>query len=856
MAELLYRLAKFSARRALWVLAAWLLLVLTAGSLALTSGAKLSTAVALDGIPSQQLIEDLQVNFAEAGRGSGQIVFHKPDGSGFTEAERAKLAETFAAAAEMPGVDDAVDPFTAAQALADQIAQLEDGRAQLTDGRAQLVAAEAEIEAGFAALTEAEAPLLAQREQLVAGIDQLQTAGLPAAELEMGLAQLDAGLAQIAQQREALEAGLAEVEANRATLDELEPALANGERLLATANGFSTISADGNTALGTVFFNDSLANLETPIAEAVVDAIRAGTPESVQVEFPQELVFSLDGLVGAAEIIGLIAAIIVLLVMLRTVLGAALPVISAITGVAVSASIVFALASQIEMNSVTPVLGVMLGLAVGIDYSLFILNRHRRQLRGGMPISESIGIAAGTSGNAVVFAGFTVIIALLALNLTGIGFLGLMGTMGAGAIVIAVLAALTLLPAALGLSGLRILSKRERTALAALAPATTLDEMHEAQQPKNSLKPVLANRHPWLTMLGVGLVLGIAAIPAASLRLGLPDGGSEPSYSTQFKAYQLNTEAFGAGTNGRIITIVTLDEPLAEAEELGLQADVAEELFALDGVNVVLPSGVSDSRTQLMFLVIPETGPASEETQQLVYDIRDLSPKFASDFGGSVEVTGLAPINIDTSQQLGAALPVYLATVIVLSFLLLTLVFRSLVVPFIATAGFLLTVFATLGAVVAVYQWGWLGEVFDVAQPGPILSFVPTILIGVLFGLAMDYQLFLVSGMREAYAQGKPPQDAINFGVHLGRAVVIAAAIIMITVFGGFAFSHITMVRPMGFGLAIGVLIDAFLVRLLLMPALMTVLGKHAWWLPKWLDRLLPDVDVEGAKLERRHSLV
>jgi RND superfamily putative drug exporter len=210
--------------------------------------------------------------------------------------------------------------------------------------------------------------------------------------------------------------------------------------------------------------------------------------------------------------------------------------------------------------------------------------------------------------------------------------------------------------------------------------------------------------------------------------------------------------------------------------------------------------------------------------------------------------------NIDISDKLAAALPLYLGTVLILSLFLLILVFRSILVPLLATAGFLLTVFATFGAVVAVYQWGWLGFLFGVHDPGPILNFLPTILIGILFGLAMDYQLFLASGIREAYVHGKSPKDAINYGIHLSRAVVVAAALIMVTVFGGFAFNHLTLVRPIGFGLAIGVLIDAFLVRLILVPAIMTILGKSAWWMPKWLDKLLPNVDVEGSSLEHKRA--
>ncbi|MDP5025801.1 MAG: MMPL family transporter, partial [Aquiluna sp.] len=245
------------------------------------------------------------------------------------------------------------------------------------------------------------------------------------------------------------------------------------------------------------------------------------------------------------------------------------------------------------------------------------------------------------------------------------------------------------------------------------------------------------------------------------------------------------------------------------------------------------------------------TGPATEDTEQLVFDIRGLEEEIRGEFDAQLGVTGITATNIDISDKLAEALPLYLGTVLLLSLILLILVFRSILVPLLASAGFLLTVFATFGAVVAVYQWGWLGFLFDVHDPGPILNFLPTILIGILFGLAMDYQLFLASGIREAYVHGKSPKDAINYGIHLSRAVVIAAALIMITVFGGFAFNHLTLVRPIGFGLAIGVLIDAFLVRLILVPAVMSLLGKSAWWLPKWLDKILPNVDVEGSSLER-----
>jgi len=274
--------------------------------------------------------------------------------------------------------------------------------------------------------------------------------------------------------------------------------------------------------------------------------------------------------------------------------------------------------------------------------------------------------------------------------------------------------------------------------------------------------------------------------------------------------------------------------------------------MSVENVIVAVPGGISDDRKSVVFRVIPAEGPNAVSTEQVVNDIRALDAVFAADDGSHIEVTGMAAINIDVSKKLGDALPIYLFTVIGLSLLLMMLVFRSIAVPVLASLGFLLTVFATLGATVAVFQWGWLSQLFDIHDPAPILSFLPTILIGILFGLAMDYQLFLASGMREAFVHGRTAKDSVNFRIHLSRSVVVAAAIIMISVFGGFIFSHTTMIRPVGFGLAVGVLIDAFVVRLMLVPAALTLLGDKAWWLPKWLDRLLPDVDVEGAKLEGR----
>ena len=650
--------------------------------------------------------------------------------------------------------------------------------------------------------------------------------------------------AQRAAQEEQVVGGIAQLEAASAYLTPEEyvaqsaPLLA-AERLLDAADAIRTVSADGSTAAGAVIFEAGQLDVPGEVKGAVAERLDAADIPGVKIAYSSEIAASVDGLIGPGEVVGLLIAAVVLIVMLGSLLSASLPLISSLIGVGVGVAGSLAFAGVVDMSSVTPVLGVMLGLAVGIDYSLFIINRHRRQLMLGMEQHESIGLANGTSGSAVLFAGSTVLIALLALNVTGIPFLGVMGTVGAVCVLIAVLIAVTLTPALLGLVGPRVLLRRARA---------------KASGPDQSEKPIRPMR-TWralLTLVLAVVALLVVAIPAMSMRLGLPDGSSEPEESTQYQAYTTIAAEFGAGQNGSLLVVATLGEAVAEAEVIAMQADIAERLMDVDEVVAVAPVGVSSDGDFLAFQVVPADGPSSTSTAQLVHDLRDLPPIEGMQLG----VAGQASGNIDISDKLASALPVYLAVVIGLSLLIMILVFRSLLVPLIATGGFLLSLAAAFGAVVAVYQWGWLGAVFGVHDPGPVLNFAPIILVGVLFGLAMDYQLFLVSGMREAYVHGLPARSAVVAGLRNGRPVVTAAAIIMISVFGGFVFSHLAMVRPLGFGMAIGVLFDAFVVRMLVVPALMHLAGDAAWWMPKWLGRILPNVDVEGAALERSHTTV
>ncbi|MDP4756713.1 MAG: MMPL family transporter, partial [Aquiluna sp.] len=763
------------AKRAWAVIIAWLLILGTAVGLMAGFSGKLSSSMSIDGIPSQDVIDRLADSFPEAARGQGQVVFHK-EASPFTQAEIDMIAAALEETAELSGVASVLNPFDVADEIASQRAELADGEAEIesakqeiADGKVAIADGLAEIETNQQTIDDQRAELETQKSSLEAslleieaGLAQLQAAGAPAsmqAELLGSQAMVQGGLEQIRQgefqlnlAQEQLDAGLEELTQAQLDLEagelELQDAIAQlevGKRLVPVTENFGTVSSNGLTAVAAVQFTLPVNSVESATTESIVELLTELRSDAIAVEFSQSLTTDFGELLGVGEIVGLVIAAIVLFVMLGSLLAAGLPVMSAVLGVGISASITMALSGTIEMTSTTPILGVMLGLAVGIDYSLFLLNRHRKQLKTGMDLRYSIGLATGTSGNAVTFAGLTVIIALAALNLTGIGFLGLMGTMGAVAIALAVLIALTFTPALMSLVGMKVLNKKERAAL------ESEEARHEAEEPKNALKPVFATRHPVIAVLAVGLLLGAAAIPASEMRLGLPDGSSEPLDSTTYKAFSLVSENFGAGANGQISTVVTMPEAVAEEDLLELQADLAEKFFALDNVMAALPAAVSDDNQTLLFQVIPLTGPATEDTEQLVFDIRGLEEEIRGEFDAQLGVTGITATNIDISDKLAEALPLYLGTVLLLSLILLILVFRSILVPLLASAGFLLTVFATFGAVVAVYQWGWLGFLFDVHDPGPILNFLPTILIGILFGLAMDYQLFLASGIREAY---------------------------------------------------------------------------------------------------------
>ncbi|MGB3829772.1 MAG: MMPL family transporter [Ornithinimicrobium sp.] len=811
MASLLHRLGRWAADHHWLTIGGWLAIVVVVAASAVSFRQPLTSEFSIPDSRFETVLEELKTEIPQAAGASGSVVFTSDDG--FDAQERAAVEQTMQDWRALDGVSDVAGPFATQQ-------QLDSSSQDLTATEAELDQGEAQVTAGREQLAQGRADLRAQRPELSAGQIEATEAELNATEQ-----QLDATEAQLDLGREQLQ---------------------DGRTLTGLSQGLRFVSADGTVALARVQFTEPAGSLSPEVTEQIPERGEQLAGTGVEVDYSSEIVQDLSSIAGPGEIVGLLVAAAVLLIMLGSLVAAGLPVLMALVGVGVGILTALTTTIWVDMNSTAPVLALMLGLAVGIDYSLFLINRHRTQLRHGMPLRQSIALATGTSGNAVAFAGATVIIALVALSVTGIPFLTVMGLTAAGTVLVAVLVALTLTPAMLSLVGMRVLPRSARATTSAQRRAR-----HRAVSPGWAARVM---RRPWWAIGGIVILIAVLASPVTALRLGLPDGSSEPADSTAYQTYDHIRDAFGAGVNGPLIAVAELDEalPSDDAAVTAKQADIGADLGALPGVTYVTPAGVSPERTTLAFQVVPQGGPSDESTVDLVEQLDAATVQIGDDNDATIGLTGQTVANIDISAQLADALPVYLAVVIGLSLVLLLLVFRSIVVPLLATAGFLLSLGAAFGTVVAVYQWGYLGGIFGVDESGPILSFLPILLIGVLFGLAMDYQVFLVSAMREAHVHGESARDAVVSGFNHSARVVFAAAIIMIAVFSGFIFAELTLIRPIGLGLAVGVLVDAFVVRMTLTPAVMGLLGERAWYLPTWLDRVLPDVDVEGSSLERR----
>lgn len=599
------------------------------------------------------------------------------------------------------------------------------------------------------------------------------------------------------------------------------------------------VSKDGRIALTQVVFDTRLHDLGDGPRDAVREATESAERAGIQVEFGGDA-YTPTVTVEGGEIIGVGVAVLVLLITFGSMLAAGLPLLSAMVGVGLGMAGLLALTSSFDIISTAPVLALMIGMAVGIDYALFIVSRHRQNLAEGMEPQEAASRAGGTAGSAVLFAGATVVVALAGLAVAGVPFLTVMGLSAAGAVIIAMLVAVTLLPALFGYAGRSV----DRLRLPGLGGGRKKPRSGKPSAGERWVRGVA--RRPVLVLIACLVGIGAVAIPAKDLRLGLPGNGSYPQSTSARQAYDLVSEGFGQGFNGPLIAVAEGDG--APLSEQGVK-QLAQQLAQLPGVETPLPPSVDKSGQLAAIPVIPKGGPDSQATEDLVADIRGKGERMAGDAGMKLTVTGTTAANIDVSKKLSDALAPFIAVIVGISLILLALAFRSLLVPLKAVVGFLLSIAGSAGAVVAVYQWGWLADFIAVPKVGPVVSFLPILLIGVLFGLAMDYELFLVSRMKEESSRGAAPKQAVIAGFRDGSRVVVAAALIMISVFAGFVIGHDPIVQPIGFALAVGVFIDAFVVRMTLVPAVMTLLGKAAWWFPGFLERTVPHVDMEGERL-------
>jgi RND superfamily putative drug exporter len=580
------------------------------------------------------------------------------------------------------------------------------------------------------------------------------------------------------------------------------------------------------------------------------------------------------------EVVGVAVALVVLLITLGSFVAAGMPLLNAILGVLITMAGIMGATGLAKINSSTPMLALMLGLAVGIDYALFILSRHRDQLRTGMDAEESAARSVATAGSAVVFAGLTVMIALIGLSVAGIPFLSTMGIAAAVGIAVAVCIALTLLPAMLGLAGDRLRPKPKRTlslpfrALsspsrslslskgrhskrrAALRQAQGAEPAQGAEQAAQRADSVgffggwvrLATRWPVITIVLIIGGLGALSLPARDLQLALPDNGTAEAGTPARVTYDLVSEHYGPGFNSPLIVtaeIVGTDDPV------GVLDDLKTEIEDLPGVASVPLATPNEGADTGIVQVVPASAGDSKETKELVQRIRDLGPAFEAEYGTPIAVTGATALQIDVSDRLGSALLPFGILVVGLSLVLLTMVFRSIAVPLKATIGYLLSVGASFGMVALVFQRGFLTGPLNVDHQGPVLSFLPIMLMGILFGLAMDYEVFLVSRMREEYVHTGDAQHAVRAGFVSSARVVTAAAVIMFAVFAAFVPEGDATIKAIAVGLATGVFVDAFIVRMTLVPAVLALLGRTAWRLPAWIDRRLPSFDVEGADLAR-----
>ncbi|MGW4371429.1 MMPL family transporter [Nocardia takedensis] len=603
----------------------------------------------------------------------------------------------------------------------------------------------------------------------------------------------------------------------------------------------NVLSADAPASVAIMnvpFTIASFTDIKAEQREAAYDVADEARNAGLTVEMSGSIAQNQEGPSGQSELIGMAVALVVMIIAFGAIVAAFVPIVTAIVGLGAATSLIMLGTSFIEVPSFTTFLASMIGIALSIDYALFIVSRFKHERAVQDSPEEAAGIALGTAGSAVVFAGLTVIIALGGLSIVGVQFMTFMGLGGAIAAAFAVLTAITLMPALLGAFGKALFKPK--------LPLVAQHDPEDDQAVTNGMRfGRLIGKFPWIALILSVVVLGALAAPAAGLNLGLPGDDSAPKTSTVRKAYELRTEGFGEGSNGILNVVADLSAVAPDKRAEAVDA-LRAKLASYPGMDYVTAPTFSEDGAGVMLDGVPKQGPNNQATKDLVSEARDAEGDLKAQYGMEYGITGTTAIYADVDHVLLGKIVPYLAIVAGAAFVLLILVFRSILVPLTAALGFLLSMAATFGATVLIFQEGELGLIDD---PHPLVSFLPIMLIGLVFGLAMDYQVFLVTRMREEYVHGKSPKEAMVSGYHHGARVVTSAAIIMISVFASFILETDVTAKSFGFALAAGVLFDAFIVRMVLIPALLVIMGKWSWWIPAWLDRILPDIDVEGAKL-------
>ncbi len=612
----------------------------------------------------------------------------------------------------------------------------------------------------------------------------------------------------------------------------------------AVTNPFQSrlVSPGGKIALGQVQWSAKAAAVKDSSLNAVKAAMKPVQAGGVQVEYNGSVYPGWRTVISEVpELIGLIIAFVILMITFGAFAAAGMPILGAIIGVVTTLMGITAVASVLTIASASTTVALMLGLSCGIDYGLFILSRHRTNLLNGMTPEESVPLAMGTAGSSVVFAALTVIIALCGLTVVGIPFLTVMGLAAAASVTVALLIALTLLPAMLGFAGTKVAKFTRLPLLGARAGRVA---RRSAADPDSSAgagwaRFVVRRRVP--VLIGGIALLGVLAIPAASIHLGLPSGASQSKDNTQRKAYDLTTEGFGAGYNGPLLIVAQGVHGPSDTRQ------IAGALTKLPDVAQVTPLAAQNGIS--LIRLIPRSGPNDPATASLVHTLRDHRAAIEGQTGAHILVGGTTASNIDVSSKLSSALPIFLIVVVGLAFILLTFAFRTILVPIKSILGFLLSMAAALGAQVAMFQWGWGEHIFGIT-PSETISFLPIIMLAIIFGLSSDYEVFVVSRIKEEYTRNGDARRAVQRGLGLSARVVTAAALIMFSIFVAFMFTKDPTIKAIGFSFAAGVFLDAFVVRLTLVPAVMAIIRSKLWYHPEWFARYIPDPDIEGQRLD------